>query len=116
MRKLLSILLIATIACNGVYEKIEHFNEDMIFDFVKLDEDDELANIRGKFDPLKNTLLDKMIKFIYLLNEKELFEQFVSIYKTNNKLAVKVFCKKFNKPNNECNFIEKYFGFYIKLT
>ena len=39
MRKLLVILLIATIACNGLVETIESFNEDMIFDYFELDKE-----------------------------------------------------------------------------
>ena len=39
MRKLLAILLIATIACNGLVETFESINENTIFDYLDLDKE-----------------------------------------------------------------------------
>ena len=97
MRKLLAILLIAVIACNGFVETFE-----------SLELDNEAVEL-GLFDWLK-WLWNKVKGVVNWLKEKGVWEQIKSVAKTLGKVAAKALCKKFSKSDKCGDIVDKFLG------
>ena len=97
MRKLLAILLIAVIACNGFVETFE-----------SLELDNEAVEL-GLFDWLK-WLWNKVKGVVNWLKEKGVWDQIVSVAKTVGKYAAKALCKKFSKSDKCGDIVDKFLG------
>ena len=108
MRKLLAILLIATIACNGLVETIESFNEDMIFDYFELDKEAVELNIFSKIGKVFKNVWSKVKGVVKWLKKKGLWSKIVSIAKTVGKIAAKQFCEKYAKTSKCSDIVDKF--------
>jgi len=110
MRKLLAILLIATIACNGLVETFESLNEDMIFDYFDLDKEAVELGIFSKIGNFFKKLWNKVKGVVNWLKEKGVWDQIVSVAKTVGKYAAKALCKKFSKSDKCGDIVDKFLG------
>ena len=110
MRKLLAILLIATIACNGLVETFESFNEDMIFDYFELDKEGIELSIFSKIGNFFKKLWNGCKKVVNWLKEKGLWDQIKSLAKTAGKWAAKALCKKLSNSDKCGDIVDKFLG------
>ena len=108
MRKLLAILLIATIACNGFVETIESLNEDMIFDYFELDKEAVELNIFSGIGNIFNKIWKTVKGVVKWLKKKGLWDKIVSIAKTVGKIAAKQFCEKYAKTSKCSDIVDKF--------
>ena len=102
MRKLLAILLIATIACNGLAETFE----DNIFDYLDLDKE---AIELGFFDFL-GKLWNKVKGVVDWLKQKGWWDTIVKVAKTVGKYAAKKLCEKYAKSSKCGDIVDKFLG------
>ena len=109
MRKLLAILLIATIACNGLVETFESFNEDMIFDYFELDKEDlELKSIFKKIGNFFKKIWKGAKKVVDVLKKSGFWEQIKTVAKTAGKYAAKALCKKLTSSDKCGDIVDKF--------
>ena len=88
MRKLLAILLIATIACNGLVETIESFNK--ILDYFELDKEAIELGFLDFFEDIWDYIQDG----IDWLKENGFWDTIKSIAKTYGKYKATEYCEK----------------------
>ncbi len=95
MRKLLAILLIAVIACNGFLETFE-----------SLELDNEAIEL-GIFDWLKK-LWNKVKGVVDWLKKKGVWKEIVNIAKTVGKWAGQKLCEKYAKSSKCSDIVNKF--------
>ena len=101
MRKLLAILLIATIACNGLFETFESLYEDMNLDYFGLDKEFvELA--MGLLYP--DIHWEKVKETVDLFKANGIWDKLESSVKANGKKTAKDFCDALTQ-SQYCFFI-----------
>ena len=113
MRKLLAILLIATIACNGLVETFESFNEDMIFDYFELDKEAVELGIKdffGKIGGFFKGLWKKVKGVVNWLKKKGVWDKIKSLAKTAGKYAAKALCTEYAKSDKCGDIVDGILG------
>ena len=104
MRKLLAILLNATIACNGLVETIESFNK--ILDYFELDKEAIELDFLPAIGDFFKGIWDKIKSGIKLLDQKGLWGTVVHLAKTAGKKAAKAFCEDVGKIDGCENIVD----------